>query len=112
MTHGIFIADKASDVATRPRQALDKAGADRIGDGREHDRNGAGHLPQGRHCVAGRSQDNVRLERDQFPRVFAHKVRIQSAPAGVDADIAAVGPAQLLQSLQERRQIGLISLVV
>ncbi len=31
-------------VATRPRQAIDEAGADRIGDDREHDRHGTGHL--------------------------------------------------------------------
>ena len=41
------------------------------------DRNCAGQLLQGRHCGAGKSHDNVRPERDQFPRVFA-KVRIAS----------------------------------
>ena len=41
------------------------------------DWNCAGQLLQGRHCGAGKSHDNVRPERDQFPRVFA-KVRIAS----------------------------------
>ena len=36
--------DKAGGVAARPRQAIDEAGADRIGDDREHDRHGAGRL--------------------------------------------------------------------
>jgi len=66
---------------------------------------------QGRHCRAGKSHDNVRPERDQFPRVFA-KVRIASGPARVDANIGAVDPAQLLQSSQERRHAGLIYCIV
>ena len=40
---------ESGDVAARPRQAVDKAGADRIGDDREHDRHGAGRLQQRRH---------------------------------------------------------------
>jgi hypothetical protein len=39
-------------------------------------------------------------------RVFAYKV-LASAPAGVDANVAAVGPAQLLQPLQKRSQAAL-----
>jgi hypothetical protein len=35
--------------------------------------------------------------------MFAKDVRIASAQASVDANIAAVDPAQLLQPLQERR---------
>src|SRR5262245_43860178 len=38
--------DEAGRVAARPRQAIDKAGADRIADTREHRRHGAAHLSQ------------------------------------------------------------------
>ena len=86
---------------------LDEAGADRIGDGREHDRHGAGHLQQRRHGRAAIGQDDVRRERDQFRRVLANRVGIACAPAVVDPHVAAVGPAQLLQPLQERRDAGL-----
>ena len=45
--HAVFETDETGDVAARPRQAVDKAGPDRIGDVREHDRHGAGRLQQG-----------------------------------------------------------------
>ena len=44
----VFELHEAGGVAARPRQALDEAGADRIGDIREHDRHGAGRLQQRR----------------------------------------------------------------
>ena len=53
-------------------------------------------------------QDDVRRERDQFRRVFANAVGIARAPANVDPHVAAVGPAQLLQPLHERRDAGLM----
>jgi hypothetical protein len=40
--NGIFEVGKARGVAAWARQALDEAGADRVGDNREHERNGAG----------------------------------------------------------------------
>jgi hypothetical protein len=39
--------------------------------------------------------------------LFAHAVGIARGPPGVDADVAAVGPAQFLQSLHERRHASL-----
>ena len=56
-------------VAARTRQAVDKAGADRIGDA-EHDRHGAGCLLQWPKSALPVSQDHVRRERDQFGRVL------------------------------------------
>src|SRR5262249_15340854 len=105
--HRILLAGKAGDVAARPRQAIDEAGADRIGDDREHDRNGAGRLTQGPQCGAGKSHDDVRPERDQFGREFANAIGIPCGPAVIDPHVAALGPARLLQSLQERRDAGL-----
>jgi hypothetical protein len=94
---------KTSYAPTRPCETLDIAGADRIGDGRENDRKSAGRLQQGRHRVGAISHDDVRPERDQLHRIFTNKVRVGSAQAGVDADVAAIDPAQLLQPLQKRR---------
>src|SRR5262245_45509271 len=44
---------------------------------------------------------------DQFRRVFANSVGIGNAPTGIDADVAAVDPAQLRELLQECRHAGL-----
>ena len=76
----VFELHKAGGVAARPRQAIDEAGADRIGDDREHDRHGAGRLQQRRHGRGASGQDDVRRERDQFRRVFASVVGICRAP--------------------------------
>ena len=73
---------KAGGVAARPRQAIDEAGADRIGDVHEHDRHGAGRLQQRGHARRASGQDDVRRERDQFRRVFANAVGIVAAPSG------------------------------
>jgi hypothetical protein len=49
----------------------------------------------------------VRPERDQLHREFAKAISVASGPAVIDPHIAAVGPAQLLQSLHECREAGL-----
>ena len=50
--NAVFEHGEAGGVAARPRQAVDEAGADRIGDVHEHDRHGAGRLQQRRHGCA------------------------------------------------------------
>ena len=91
---------KTGSVAARPGQARDEAGADRIDDNHEHDRQGAGRLQQRRDGGGARtSHDDVRRERNQFRGVSAEVVGISRGPAGVDPHVAAVGPAQLLQAL-------------
>src|SRR5262249_14830605 len=102
--NGIFEGGETGGVATRPRQALDVTGADRIGDNAEHDRNGMGCLQQWRCRCAGIGQDDVRRECDQFDRVLAHRVRLAVAPAIVDAEVLPDGPTQLLQALRKGRQ--------
>ena len=103
----VFEMHEPGGVAARPRQALDEAGADRIGDDREHDRHGAGRLQQRPHGRGAMGQDDVRRERGQFRRVSANLGGIGRGPAGVDAHVAADGPAQLRQPLQERPEAGL-----
>src|ERR1700704_524684 len=79
---------------------------DWIGDRHEHDRNRAGYLLQRRYAWGAHAQDDVGCKRDQFRRAFADAIGVGSAPAILDAHVAAVGPAQLLQSLQERGDPG------
>ena len=98
---------KPGGVAARPRQAVNEASGDRIGDDREHDRHGAGRLQQRPHGRGAMGQDDVGYERGQFRRVSANFGGIGRGPAGVDAYDAADAPAQLLQPLQERPDAGL-----
>ena len=42
--HAVFKTHKSGGVAARPRQAIDVAGADRVGDDHKHDRHAAGRL--------------------------------------------------------------------
>ena len=60
----VFESHETGGVAARPRQAVDKAGSDRIASDREHDRYGAGHLQQRRHGRGTMGQDHVRRQRD------------------------------------------------
>ena len=105
--HAVFDIHETGGVAARPRQAVDEAGADRIGDNREHDRHGAGRLQQRPHGRGAVGQDDVRRERGQFRCVSANFGGIGRGPADVDPDVAADGPAQLRQPLKERPDAGL-----
>ena len=53
-------------------------------------------------------QDDVGRQRDQFRRVSTNGGRHRPWPSGVDPHVAADGPAQLLQVLQERPDADLI----
>src|SRR5215471_1376958 len=89
----VFECGKTGDVAARPRQALDEPGAHWIRSLREYDRHGPGRLQQRRYDRASTSQDDVRRERGQFRRVPTNALGIARAPANVDPQVAAVGPA-------------------
>src|SRR6516164_8765680 len=51
-------------------------------------------------------QDDIRGERDQFRRVFAHVVSVAAAPAVIDTDVLADSPTRLLKTLRKRREAG------
>jgi hypothetical protein len=110
--HAVFEQGESGGIAARPRQAVDEAGADRIDDGREHDRYGAGRLQQRPHGRGGMGQDDVGRERGQFRRVPANLGNIGRSPSCVDAHVAADGPARLLQALMKCRNAGLHSRIV
>ena len=88
-------------------QTIDEAGTDGIGDTHEHDWHGARCLQQRRHGRGAGRQDDVRRELHQFRRVSANAVGIAYGPAIIDPHITAVGPAQLPQHFQERRDASL-----
>jgi hypothetical protein len=98
---------KAGCVAARPRQGINETSANRVGDTREHDWHGARRLQQRRHSRGATREDDIRRECDQFRRVFASVGVIACEPAIFDLHVAAVGPAQLLQTLCERCHAGL-----
>ena len=54
-------------------------------------------------------RDNeVGLQRDEFLRISLHRLDVAGCrPAGVDPDIAALYPTELLKSLAQRRDAGL-----
>src|SRR5262249_17109558 len=64
------------------------------------------------HAQRAAGQYEVWRQRDQFRRVSAIAIDIVLAPAGVDPDVAAVAPSQLLQGLLERRQLDLAAWIV
>src|SRR5262245_3885896 len=100
-TETVFELHKAGDVAARPCQARDQAGADRIGGSRKHNWHGSGCLQQRLHrrCAAG--HDDVGRERHQFRRTLAKIVRLDAGPVGLDAQVATFTPSQLLQALHQ-----------
>jgi hypothetical protein len=97
---------KASDVATGPGQTFDEAGADRVDDLYEHDRDSGGRLHHRRHDDAAGRQDHVGLKGDYFRREFADALGIISGPAIVDPQVAPIGPTQRLERLLKRGAAG------
>ena len=81
--------DEAGDVAAWPRQAVDKAGADRVGDIREHDRHGAGRLQQCRHGSGCRSARMTSGASATNSAAYLRSGRHRRAPAIVDPHVAA-----------------------
>ena len=90
-----------------PRQTIDEAGTDRVGDAREHDWHRAGRLQQRRHRRGATGEDNIWRKRDQFCRIFANALGIASAPAYVDADVAASVQPNCFSPREKRLEAGL-----
>ena len=61
---------------------------------------------------SARGQNDVWRQRDQFRCIFAIVFEIACGKAIIKPHIAAVGPAQLLQSLLECREAYLVVLIV
>src|SRR4029453_8519156 len=93
---------KSGDIAAGPRQACDKAAADRIDDIHEYDRQITRAIEQRSNGRKAAGKDDVRCEPYQFRGVATNAIGIASRPASVNPKVAANGPSQCLQSLQER----------
>jgi hypothetical protein len=83
-------------------QAVNDTGADRIGDGREHDGQSAADMLQCCHGQGAAGQDDVRGERDQSRSMFHGLVGVVLGPAYLHPYIPANTPTQFLQALVER----------
>jgi hypothetical protein len=88
-------------IAALPRQAVDEAGPHRIGDVGEDDGHGPAGSQQRTHGRRAAGQDDVRCEPNQFGRVCTNAVGITRTAAMVDAQVAAIDPAELFQPLEE-----------
>jgi hypothetical protein len=87
-------------------------GTNWINDCNEHSWNGASRLPHRRHGWAGNGHEDIWCVRDQFGRISAITFGITGGPANLDANISAIGPAQSLKALHERRYAGLSLAIV
>ena len=101
----VFEGGEPGGIAARPRQATNQARANRVDDATKHDRHCAGRLLHCGHVIAGIGNDNVRRKRHQFHRMSAANVDTARGPADVKARIAAVGPAQFRQPLDESGEL-------
>ena len=99
---------ETGNVAARPRKARDEAAADRIGNVHENDGDGARMLQHRRGGGRAMRKNQVGPQRDEVLGESLHRRRIAGCrPASVDPDVAVLHPPKLLESLPERRDIGL-----
>ena len=96
---------QAGDVAARPRQARDEAGADRVGDPQREDRDRQRRLLGGE-CGghAGGRDDQVDVGRDQLARERVEALVVLVGPAVLDRERAAFAPAEVAQRADQGRQ--------
>src|SRR5262249_54994048 len=98
---------KAGDVLAGTCQTGRKAAADRVADEREYDRYGLRFLlDDSRHLIRA-GQHDVGHCGDQLSCKGASLVGIAAGPTIVDLDIASFDPAQALQAVRQRSDIGL-----
>src|SRR5215510_11410651 len=89
------------------RHACDEAATDRIAHLGKDDRYAARHLLQRLQCLRGHGKDDVRFQPDKLDRIGPYAFGLGTAPAIVDAYVAARGPTQFFKCLPECRRIGL-----
>jgi hypothetical protein len=86
----------------------DKAAANRIGNRRENNRDGARLLQQCGRGGCGVRKNEVGLQRDEFFRELSHQVRFSGRrPASVNPNVATLRPPEFVKSVPERRDIAL-----
>ena len=83
------------------RHALYEAGAYRIWNVHENNRDGTSGLLQRCNCNTADTHNDVGLERDQFRRVASKVVEIAPNVSNFNLEIAADRPTQLLKGLRK-----------
>jgi hypothetical protein len=81
---------EASRIAARFSQTPDESGADWIRNDHRHDWHGTGRFEYDSSAHSSSCQNNVRCERNQFPRVLAGDRRIASRPSGLDTHVVTL----------------------
>src|SRR5262249_17524937 len=103
---------KTGNVTSGPCQTGNITAPHRIQNTREYYRDRAAHLLQCGQRRPTRGYDDIGGKSYQFLRVLAGKRGIGSVPSPLDLYIATHRPAQFLQSLQDRRAVGLCYWIV
>src|SRR5262249_35243418 len=98
-----FVVRESGEDSPGVRHAGDQAAAERVGNGNEHDRNAARfQLQRLRHPRAG-SEDHIRSRAHELRSNRPQTRGRQRAPVFLDANIAAVDPAELLERFAKCR---------
>src|SRR6516162_5477838 len=114
----VFPGDRAfqihepGDVTARPRKACYEALANWIDEVPENDGNGAGFLLQNLYRRRARCKDDIRLGRNDLLGQPLKQIHVRSAPSIIDAEVSALYPTSLLQTLTKRRDPMLILRIV
>jgi hypothetical protein len=97
----VFEHHEAGRIAAWPRQALHKAGTDRIRNDCAYDRDSSGCLQRRSYARATTGEDDIGRKPDQFRRESPRLSGIARRPAGVNVHVAALRPTQPSQFLQK-----------
>jgi hypothetical protein len=92
-TDAVFECSEPRGIAARLRQTIHEPCTNRIAGDRENDGYGLGQLQQRAHRGCAKSQNDIRLECNQFMSVFADVIAA-CGPSGFDPHVLPNGPAQ------------------
>lgn len=96
------------DIATRPREAGNQPGRNRIGDRREDDGNDRCRLPGGQRRRRARGDNNIHLERNQFGRKGRKRIELALGIPVFDHDVTSLDITEVTQSLPESIERALV----
>src|SRR6516164_10734400 len=99
--YSIVVDGETGGVAAWPRQAVDEAGSNWIGNKHEYDRQRARGLEQRLRRTGAIGEDQVGRERNQLGRDLATNVGAAGGPAVLHPHVAAIDPAQFLEPVQK-----------
>ena len=92
----------SGEVPRRSRSIGDKAMLSRTGGRNKHDRNCACLLLEYKQGTAATRHDHIGLQSDKVRHIGPQAFEVVGRPAGINFHVAAVGPTQSLQPLNQR----------